>query len=86
MAGLHGSLIAQRRERAQLQAQFSGQIGLRHAVHLDDAMGEPSHIAAAVDAWVSLPGGGPDGSALDPMVAAGLFAPLVAQRGSLAEA
>lgn len=65
---------------------FARSIGLRHAVHFDDAMEEPSHIAAAVDAWVSLPGGGPDGSALDPMVAAGLFAPLVAQRGSLAAA
>ena len=65
---------------------FARSIGLRAAVHFEDGVLEPTSLAPAIDAWVSLPGDGADGTALDPMVAAGLLAPLVAQSGSLAAA
>ena len=87
MVGLDAHLVLhpQAGQAGAMQA-FARSIGLRQAVHFEDAAWEPSVFAPAIDAWVSLPGKAVDGTALDPMVAAGLFAPLVAQAGSLAAA
>lgn len=87
MVGLDARLVLHpgTREAGPMQA-FARSIGMRDAVHFDESLGQPGGVAAAVDAWLSLPGPGVDGTALDPMVAAGLFAPLVAQEGSLAAA
>lgn len=85
LVGLDAHLVLHARagDAGAMQA-FARSIGLRAAVHFVDGVREPETVASSIDAWVSLPGAGIDGTALDPMVAAGLFAPLVAQRGSLA--
>jgi hypothetical protein len=63
---------------------FARSIGLRDAVHFVDAVRDPASVAPMVDAWLSLRGACDDATALDPAVAAGLHAPLVAALGSLA--
>lgn len=63
---------------------FARSIGLRDAVHFVDAVRHPASMAPMIDAWLSLPGERVDATALDPAVAAGLHAPLVAASGSLA--
>ena len=63
---------------------FARSIGLRHAVHFVDAVRDPASVAPMMDAWLSLPGAREDSTVLDPAVAAGLHAPLVAAQGSLA--
>lgn len=85
MVGLDARLVLHpdTRDAGAMQA-FARSIGVRDAVRFDDALRRPVAVAAGVDAWLSLPGSGVDGTALDPMVAAGRLAPLVAQRGSLA--
>lgn len=63
---------------------FARSIGLRQAVHFVDAVRDPAVVAPMVDVWLSLAGERDDATALDPAVAAGLHAPLVAAHGSLA--
>jgi hypothetical protein len=63
---------------------FARSIGLRDAVHFADAVRDPVAVAPMVDAWLSMPGERDDATVLDPAVAAGLHAPLVAAHGSLA--
>ncbi len=58
--------------------------GLRHTIHFDQAVRQPEAIASGIDVWISIPGKPVDGSVLDPMIAAGLHAPLVVQSGSFA--
>lgn len=87
MVGLDARLVLQPDAgHAGAMQAFARSIGLRSAVHFIEGPVACDAIAPAVDAWVSLPGPGVDGTALDPMVAAGLLSPLVAQRGSLAAA
>jgi glycosyltransferase involved in cell wall biosynthesis len=63
---------------------FARSIGMRNAVHFTDLGADLTGAAPAIDVWLSLPGGARDGTALDPAVAAGAFAPLIAAEGSLA--
>jgi hypothetical protein len=63
---------------------FARSVGMRGSVHFADLRSEFADVAPAVDAWISLPGGAGDGTALDPAVAAGAFAPLIAAEGSFA--
>lgn len=87
MAGLDAALLLDPTVAQAAPTQvFARSIGMRGAMHfeaLSDGLGE---AAVAVDAWLSLPGVGPDGTALDPSVAAGAFAPIVVAEGSLAAA
>ena len=85
MAGIDVALVLDPRAAEAAPAQvFARSIGMRGAVHFETLPEGLDAAACAVDAWISLPGAGPDGTALDPMVAAGTFAPLVASSGSLA--
>jgi|GEM_PF-2797331 len=63
---------------------FARSIGARDAVIFHHVNTTHTAIAPAVDAWISMPGNAADGTVLDPAVAAGLGAPLVADAGSLA--
>jgi hypothetical protein len=84
MAGIDAHLLlASNAGGAGAMQVFARSIGLRHAVHFIDAVRDPATVAAGVDAWISMPGAGEDGTALDAAVAAGLHAPLVASADGL---
>jgi hypothetical protein len=85
MAGLDAALVldASTAEAGVTQV-FARSIGMRGSVHFADLGTSLMDAAPAVDAWISLPGTGRDGTALDPAVAAGAFAPVLAQEGSAA--
>jgi len=85
MAGLDAALVldASTAEAGSTQV-FARSIGMRRAVHFAELCTDLADAAPAIDVWLSLPGGGCDGTALDPAVAAGAFAPLIAAEGSLA--
>jgi hypothetical protein len=85
MAGLDAALVldASTADAGPTQV-FARSIGMRNAVHFTDLGADLTGAAPAIDVWLSLPGGARDGTALDPAVAAGAFAPLIAAEGSLA--
>ena len=85
MAGADARLLLDPRAgKAGAMQAFARSIGMRHAVIFEPQVRQPERVAAAVDAWISLPGTGVDGTALDACVAAGLHAPVVVSRGSFA--
>jgi hypothetical protein len=85
MAGVDAVLVLDPRTAGSAAADvFARSIGMRGAVLFEDLSTELDSLACAVDAWISVPGGRLDGTALDPMIAAGTFAPLVAASGSIA--
>ncbi len=85
MAGIDAALVldASTAEAGPTQV-FARSIGMRDSVHFADLCTCLADAAPAIDAWISLPGGACDGTVLDPAVAAGAFAPLIAADGSLA--
>jgi len=85
MAGLDAALVLDASTaKAGVTQVFARSIGMRGSVHFADLGTSLMDAAPAVDAWISLPGTGRDGTALDPAVAAGAFAPVLAQEGSAA--
>lgn len=85
MAGVDARLVLDPAvAQAGAMQVFARSIGLRDAVVFDPESRTPERLAAAVDAWISIPCDGNDGTALDPAVGAGLHAPLVVSAGSLA--
>ena len=87
LAGVDARLVLdpQTAHAGPMQA-FARSIGMRSAVIFQEQLRQPETVAPAVDAWISVPGEGLDGTALDPAVVAGLHAPLVVSPGSLAAA
>jgi hypothetical protein len=87
MAGLDAALVLDTSTAQAGSAQvLARSIGMRDSVHFADLGMNLADVAPAIDAWISLPGTGRDGTALDPTVAAGAFAPVLAQEGSSAAA
>jgi len=85
MAGLDAALVLDSSVAQAGPTQvFARSIGMRGAMHFEPLCDGLDQASPAVDAWLSLPGPGPDGTALDPSVAAGAFAPIVVAEGSLA--
>jgi hypothetical protein len=85
MAGVDAALVLDpgTAEAASTQV-FARSIGMRYAMRFEPLQAGLADVAPAIDAWISLPGKGPDGTALDPAVAAGTLVPLVVAQGSLA--
>lgn len=85
MAGLEAALVLDPSTAEAGPTQvFARSIGMRGGVHFAELCPDLAEAAPAIDVWLSLPGGARDGTALDPAVAAGAFAPLIAAEGSLA--
>lgn len=85
MAGADAALLLDPSVAEAASAQvFARSIGMRGSMHFHSLQEGLAEVAPAIDAWISLPGKGHDGTALDPVVVAGTAAPLVVAEGSLA--